>query len=261
MTHESRLEGLSALEATETEDELRQLGAINIRRIPEGGGKFTVLATFPGSPFATTDAEEVEKPTPASHSEPPAKIIKATTFSKIANEYRQCFDTCEPDATRMQLIAARVQRIRLGEARYHALGQRLGIPWYFIGIIHSLECGCNFTLHLHNGDPLAARTVRVPVGRPLAGSPPFTWEASAEDALTMKGYVGLTDWSVASMLYRWESYNGMGFRTRGLPTPYLWSFSNIYKKGLFIADHEFDKDAVSNQCGAAILLKAIQHTT
>ena len=53
MPHESRLEGLSAAEASEVEDEFRQLGAINIQRIPESGGKFTVIATFPGSPFAT----------------------------------------------------------------------------------------------------------------------------------------------------------------------------------------------------------------
>lgn len=260
MAHESRLEGLSAIEATEVEDEFRQLGATNIRRIPEGGGKFTVLATFPGSPFATVGAEEVESPTPASHSEPPTTISKTTAFSEIASEYRQCFDACVPDSERVQLIGAQVQKIRLGEARYRAVGQRLGIPWYFIGIIHSLESGCNFTRHLHNGDSLAERTVRVPIGRPIAGVPPFTWEASAEDALNMKGYIGLEDWSVASMLYRWESYNGMGYRTRGLPTPYLWSFSNIYEKGLFVADHEFDQDAVSKQCGAAILLKSLQET-
>lgn len=258
MAHESRLEGLSATEAAEVEDEFRQLGATNIRRIPEADGKFTVLATFSGSPFATASPQEVESPTPASHSEPPTTISKATNFSKIASEYRQCFDTCQPDSERMHLIDAQVQRIRLGEERYRALGQQLSIPWYFIGIIHSLECGCSFSLHLHNGDSLAGRTVRVPIGRPLVGVPPFTWEASAEDALNMKGYVGLEDWSVASMLYRWESYNGMGYRTRGLPTPYLWSFSNIYEKGLFVADHKFDRNAVSKQCGAAILLKAMQ---
>lgn len=59
MPHESRLEGLSAAEASEVEDEFRQLGAINIQRIPESGGKFTVIATFPGSPFATANAAEV----------------------------------------------------------------------------------------------------------------------------------------------------------------------------------------------------------
>jgi lysozyme family protein len=260
MAHESRLEGLTAAEAAEVEEEFRQLGATNIRRTSEGGGTFTVTATFPGSPFATVDANEVEAPTPVSRAEPPLTISADTAFSEIANEYRLCFDTCKPDADRLQTIEAQVQKLRLGETRYRGLGQRLGIPWHFIGIIHSLECGCNFKLHLHNGDSLAERTIRVPLGRPFAGVPPFTWEESAEDALSMKGYIGLDDWSVASMLFRWESYNGMGYRKLGVPTPYLWSFSNIYEKGLFVVDHEFDKDAVSKQCGAAILLKALQET-
>ena len=74
----------------------------------------------------------------------------------------------------------------------------------------------------------------------------------------MKGYVGLTDWSLASMLVRWEQYNGMGYRLRGLASPYLWSFSNLYTGGLFVADHVFDSDAKSQQCGAAVLLKRLQ---
>jgi lysozyme family protein len=42
-----------------------------------------------------------------------------------------------------------------------------------------------------------------------------------------------------------------------LPTPYLWSFSNNYEKGKFVADGHYDPEAVSKQCGAALMLKAI----
>jgi hypothetical protein len=63
------------------------------------------------------------------------------------------------------------------------------------------------------------------------------------------------DWSLPSVLFRWERYNGMGYRIRGLASPYLWSFSNHYEKGKFVRDGVFDPEAVSRQCGAATLLK------
>ena len=111
--------------------------------------------------------------------------------------------------------------------------------------------------HLHNGDPLQARTVHVPAGRAAAGSPPFTWRQSAMDALTMKGFHNVSDCSMPRMLYLLEKYNGFGYRMRRVPTPYLWSFSNLYEKGKFVQDGRFDPEAVSKQCGAALMLKAV----
>lgn len=259
MSHESRLDGLTAAQADDLEDEWRQLGATNIRRTALGGGLFRMQATFPGSPFATDNVAEVLQPAPAvAVAAAPPALSTETQFAPLADEYRAMFDACVPDSDQATRIDAHLKKIRAGGMRYRGLGTALGIPWQFIAIIHSLECSCDFTLHLHNGDPLTARTVRVPAGRPLAGTPPFTWEASAEDALRMKGYVGQSDWSLAAMLFRWEQYNGMGYRLQGLPTPYLWSFSNLYQQGLFVADHVFDADAKSRQCGAAVLLKQLQ---
>jgi hypothetical protein len=111
--------------------------------------------------------------------------------------------------------------------------------------------------HLHNGDPLQARTVHVPAGRPAAASPPFTWRQSAVDALTLKKFQEVADWSMPRMLYLLEKYNGFGYRMRRVPTPYLWSFSNLYEKGKFVQDGRFDSEAVSKQCGAALMLKAV----
>jgi len=59
------------------------------------------------------------------------------------------------------------------------------------------------------------------------------------------------------LLFAFESYNGFGSRRNGINTPYLWSFSNHYTKGKFIRDHVFDPEAVSDQAGAAVLLRRI----
>jgi lysozyme family protein len=190
-----------------------------------------------------------------------AKPIESTNFSDLRDEYQSCFNRCElRDEFRgnLDFYTSRLLKFR---AVYQDVGDSLGvgIPWAFIGIIHGMECGFNFTTHLHNGDPLTSRTVRVPANRPANGQPPFTWRESARDALVLKGYDRETDWSVPHMLYLWEKYNGFGYRKHGVPTPYLWSFSNLYQSGKFVADGQFDPNAVSKQCGCALMLKTLQN--
>jgi lysozyme family protein len=89
------------------------------------------------------------------------------------------------------------------------------------------------------------------------GTPPFSWENSAVDALTQEGFNTVTDWSISHMLFLLEKYNGFGYRKMEKPTPYLWSFSNLYEKGKYVADGRFDPQTISKQCGAAIVIKAL----
>ena len=144
------------------------------------------------------------------------------------------------------------------QSRYRDVGLRLNrVPWAMVGVIHGMECGFNFTCHLHNGDPLTNRTKHVPAGQPQTGTPPYSWENSAMDALTREGLNTVTDWSISHMLYLLEKYNGFGYRKMGKPTPYLWSFSKLYEKGKYVADGRFDSEAVSKQCGAAVMIRAL----
>jgi lysozyme family protein len=184
--------------------------------------------------------------------------INSKRFDDLRDEYAQMFDRCHlrPEfASNVEFYVSRLTRFK---PVYKQLGDSLGIPWVFIGVVHGMECGFNFSTHLHNGDPLTARTVRVPKGRPTSGEPPFTWIASARDALELKGLAQAADWSLPMLLYRLEAYNGFGYRPRRVPTPYLWSFSNLYTTGKFVADGVFNADAVSRQCGAAVMLRVLQ---
>lgn len=179
-------------------------------------------------------------------------------YPSLKDEYLAYYKACKVRPGNEGVVAYYVKRLNQGRAMYEQVSNDLnGIPWAFIGIIHGMECGFNFACHLHNGDPLTARTVQVPAGRPLIGAPPFTWRQSANDALTLKGYHQVSDWSKPRMLYLLEKYNGFGYRMRRVPTPYLWSFSNLYEKGKFVQDGKFDPNAVSKQCGAALMLKAV----
>ncbi len=174
----------------------------------------------------------------------------------LRQQYQNFFDSCVINPLRLSDVNRIVSRIVPNRQRYQAVGDALNIPWYLIAVIHSLESDLDFTTHLHNGDPLSARTVHVPAGQPRDGNPPFTWEASATDALRAKHLANLADLTLPSILFRIEGYNGFGYRglTPPVPTPYLWSFCNHYIKGKFVADHQFDPNRPSQQCGAAVLL-------
>jgi len=172
-------------------------------------------------------------------------------------EYENLFNTCNIKQTKVSVVENIIKKILASKSRYETVGNPLDIPWYLIVAIHSMESGLSFTRHLHNGDPLTARTIHVPVGRPVNGNPPFTWEESASDALQLQKLDQWNDWSLPGLLYQLEKYNGWGYRTKHphVLSPYLWSFSNHYIKGKYIADGTWSETAVSQQCGAAVLLR------
>ena len=132
------------------------------------------------------------------------------------------------------------------------------MPWWFVAVLHDLEASRDFGAHLHNGDPLTHRTVNVPRNRP-PGNPPFTFEESARDALTFEGFAHVADWSISHALFRFERFNGFGYRNPSIdiPSPYLWSFSQHYTRGKFSSDGHFEPTLVSQQCGAGVLLRAL----
>lgn len=178
---------------------------------------------------------------------------------KLVAKYKDMWDTLEIKEGWKSRIYRTAKAIAANKDKYIRIAKQVnpGMPWYFVGIIHNMECGLNFGQHLHNGDSLQHRTHLVPAGRPVEGEPPFTFEESALDALRMKGYDKVTDWSFGSIAYLLVQYNGLGYEMRGIANPYLWSGSTHYVKGKFVADHVFDSDAVSEQIGAMLLVKAI----
>lgn len=177
--------------------------------------------------------------------------------SALRAEYQRLFDSCDVRPAKLGTVEGLATKINGNRMRYGQVSEALGVPWFFVGAVHCLESSLSFAKHLHNGDPLTARTVHEPKGRPLQWNPPKDWESSADDALRLRKLHLVTDWSIPGILYQLEAYNGFGYR-RFHPevlTPYLWSFSSHYTSGKYVADGTFDPDAVSKQCGCAVLLR------
>jgi lysozyme family protein len=213
--------------------------------------------TLPGTPSDTasdTVPETPAKPEPEENK----PMSRRRDFASLSAEYGRMFASVDVRPERMRMANWHLTMLRNSRSRYQAVGDVTGVPWYFIGIIHGLEASFNFRAHLHNGDfPLSSRTRQVPAGRPRVWLPPADWGSSARDALALLGFTGQRDWSLERTLYRLEAYNGLGYRSYGVPTPYLWSFSNHYQSGKFVADGKWNAAARSQQCGAAVMLKLL----
>jgi lysozyme family protein/V8-like Glu-specific endopeptidase len=182
----------------------------------------------------------------------------AAGFEDVAGEYRQLWANCTLRGDRLAAVDSALRQITRAEnrAHYDAAAALSAVPWWFVAALHMRESGLRFTRHLHNGDPLTKPTVHVPKGRPQ-GWGPFSWEDSAADALDYDGLSGQADWGVAQAAYRFERFNGFGYRKYhpAVKSPYLWSFSEHYAVGKYGADGRFDANLTDAQCGTMVLLK------
>jgi lysozyme family protein len=161
--------------------------------------------------------------------------------------------------TRSSQIEKQAAQIRANQSRYEAASAKTGVPWDVIAVIHYRESSCSFVGVLHNGERIIGtgrKTTLVPKGR----GPFATWEDATFDALmNCAPYAGKnTDWSLGSTLDLLEGYNGLGYRKRGLPSPYLWAGTDQYTSGKYVADGKFDPNFVDQQLGAAALLIALR---
>lgn len=139
--------------------------------------------------------------------------------------------------------------------RYQTVAIKTGVPWFVIAVIHERESSQDWTGSLAQGDPWNRVSTHVPKGR----GPFVSWEAAAIDALVnCAPYASRNkDWSIGGALTLLEGYNGLGYASRGIPSPYIWSGTDQYKSGKYVRDGVFDPSAVDQQLGCAGLLLAM----
>lgn len=147
------------------------------------------------------------------------------------------------------------KRLASAKARYQAVEAKTGVPWPFVAVTHQRESSQNWNASLAQGDPWNKVSVHVPKGR----GPFKSWEEAAIDALVNCGpYAARNkDWSIAGTLTKLEEYNGLGYVNHGLPSPYIWSGTDQYSRGKYVADGVFDPNAADKQLGCAGLIMAM----
>ena len=176
----------------------------------------------------------------------------------IKNQYTTLWNTMVIKDSVKPIINSIINKIVANKDKYVQVQNltKSKVPWYIISIIHTLECNGDFTRYLYNGDKIAnGKTTNVPAGRPVDGIP-MTWIDTAADSLNDRPWY---DWSNEGSCFFFENYNGWGYKLyHNIPSPYLFSGTSVYLKGKYTTDGKFDPNAVSQQIGAAAILKQMQ---
>jgi lysozyme family protein len=152
--------------------------------------------------------------------------------------------------------AALAQHAIKNKAIYEEIEKDSLVPWWWIAGAHYREADFNLGCYLGNGQTLKKPTTEVPAGHgPFFGSTAF--HDGAIDALKHEGMYRLNvEWTVELALYWWERFNGQGYFSHG-NSPYVWSWTNLYSGGKFIADHVYSATAMDPQAGCAAILLAL----
>lgn len=170
---------------------------------------------------------------------------------KVANEKRWV----KAKLTRGPEFTPVAKRLFATKDRYKAVEARTGVPWFFIACAHQRESSQDFSTSLAQGDPWNEVSKHVPAGR----GPFSSWEAAAYDALVnCAPYAAKnTDWSAGGTMTMLERYNGLGYANKGIPSPYVWSGTDQYVKGKYVADGVFNPNTVDKQLGCAGIILAL----
>jgi lysozyme family protein len=167
------------------------------------------------------------------------------------------------DATASRLCAAPAK------ARYVGVQTRLRVrdlfvPWWFIAVVSEREYGGppRWDRQLGQGDPLHEVSTHDPAGRgPFLDHFDDTpgndaWTRCALDALIdcAPHAARWGDWSAGGALTILEEYNGLGYAARGVPSAYVWSGTDQYVSGKYVADHVYRASAIDVQEGCAPII-------
>jgi len=153
------------------------------------------------------------------------------------------------DAVAERLIAPAAKQF------YQNVSGQTGVPWYVVAVIHERESSQSWTAGLAQGDPWDKVSIHVP-----RGIGPFAnWVDAAVYALHSCAPFAAKweDWSIGGMLTLLEEYNGLGYASRGVPSPYVWASTDQYHSGKYVSDGNYDPNAIDHQLGCAALLSCM----
>ena len=173
-------------------------------------------------------------------------------------------------ANRIAQFDATAKKIFSNKACYDLIAQAVwpgaNEPrWWFVGIAHEREASCDFTKQLGQGDPLDEKSIHDPAGRgPFFNHPN---DPPGQDAFYRGALDALNDcppyaarwkdWTIGGILTLFEEYNGMGYAMMGVPSAYVWSGTDQYVSGKYVADHVYRAGVIDVQEGCAPILSRI----
>ena len=138
------------------------------------------------------------------------------------------------------------------------------VPWWFIGIVAEREYGGppHWDKQLGRGDPLDQVSRNDPAGRgPFLDHPGDDFDNNAWLRCALDALIDCSphaahwpDWTPGGTMTIFEEYNGLGYAMRGVPSAYVWSGTDQYVSGKYVADHVYRAGVKDVQEGCAPIL-------
>lgn len=138
------------------------------------------------------------------------------------------------------------------KAKYEEVEKRTGVPAELIAAIHWRESSGNFKTYLHNGEKLGKVTQLVPKGIYFED-----WTDAAVHAIKSHNPQIVDSNNVKTWYEFAERYNGLGYRNKGVASPYVWAGTDNYTSGKYVSDGKYSADYVDQQLGVALMLKTL----
>ena len=138
------------------------------------------------------------------------------------------------------------------KAKYKEVEKRTGVPAELIAAIHWRESSGNFKTYLHNGEKLGKVTQLVPKGIYFED-----WTDAAVHAIKTHNPQIVNANNVETWYEFAERYNGLGYRNKGVSSPYVWAGTDNYTSGKYVADGKYSATHVDQQLGVAVMIKEL----
>lgn len=179
-------------------------------------------------------------------------------FDALAPEYANLLARMKITRQSEVTIVAGKLLQHVKEGKYAAVSAKLGIPQIFIATSFERESSSNFNDSPAQGDPWNRISTHVPRGR----GPFKNWADAADDAYTLDGLdkIGAANWTWPRFCYEGELFNGFGYRSHGIHTPYDWAGTNDYSVGKYVADGVWSGSAVDQQLGIVPVARMMAST-
>jgi lysozyme family protein len=183
--------------------------------------------------------------------------MSAHPFNELKAEYERDISLVRPTKkTEIDKVARRLTKPST-IAHYQEVQDKLGIPIVVQACICERESGSDFSRSPAQGDRWDRKSKNVPRGR----GPFSSWFESAIDAFHTVDHLddNSAPWSLAYACWKWEAYNGFGYRGHGVRSPYLVGGTNLQEKGKYTSDGHFDGSEMDGQLGCLpIALRMIE---
>lgn len=95
----------------------------------------------------------------------------AISLADLRDEYQRTYDIASIRPERDAAVRKALKTVLKGRRQYELASVATGVPWGVIAVLHYRESDCDFTTHLHNGDPLTARIAIADADGATSGTP------------------------------------------------------------------------------------------